>query len=401
MAKRIKWEEHPSITTVNGKPKLKVFEEYFVEEDLPKFKKLQKEDLPNDSKVAAGMENMDVEAATGIVPAWHAGEGVELRESDREAARSAKWTRNRYVALRMNLRGSGETKERGFMHGVKACAAWVAGIAKKATAPEPMSVEDVFMLAKSEEIEVTTEDLLRSRAIAAALVRRFEQTCQYGMARKVRDHLDVLSAKLALARRGMCRYITEDQAIEFMTGAERGVQVEFLRYYPEIIPTDVAAKIAECNLALLFDNYVVMYYSTDVKPVRLLEEEVDEQERHRRRDPIIFGTIRGSRDLYYVADWVYKDDDLTLETVEKAIGTIPTLKDERIADSQIKIGDLMHKITVDVEKAVAEARDTGHLIRLEETTARAMQLEAEAAVAGAMADRPPDREPEAGSENND
>lgn len=371
MAKRIKWESHPSVTLVNGKPRLKVFEEYFVEEDLPKFKRLlARPGGGDDSKAAEDVMSLE---SSAIVPGWHTGEGVALRETDLQAAKAAKWNRNRYVALKAGRMTSGEKGGNSpFMSAVRSTAAWLKRLVSRKEMP--ISVEDAFGLAKDREIVVTTEELLRSRAIAAALIRRFEETCQFAMAKKVRGHLDVLAAKLALAQRGMCRYLTEDQAIEFMTKAERGVQVEFLRYYPEVIPADVGAKIAECNLALLFDNYVVMYYSTKVDPVRLLEE-VDEHERHRRRDPILFGTLRGSRELYYVADWIYKDDDLTLETVEKAIGTIPTLEDERIEDSQFKLSELLHEVKESVDRELAEARDTGRLLNLEPDSATIVAAE--------------------------
>ena len=51
--KRMRWDKHPSVTVVNGKPMLKVFEEYFVEEDLPKFQKILQEDAEKNKKSAA------------------------------------------------------------------------------------------------------------------------------------------------------------------------------------------------------------------------------------------------------------------------------------------------------------------------------------------------------------
>ena len=365
--KRIRWDKHPSVMEVNGVPRLKIFEEYFVEEGLPKFQKL----IDEEKAKAAGASDKGVAdpidmSANGVAiqPGWLEGEGVAQRESDLQAAHGAKWGRNRYVRLRLDRSATDQTIPRGFMHAVKSALGWIRDKAK--TEPEAVSVEETFQLAKEDELYVTTEDLLRSRAIAVSLVKRFTDTCQFGMAKKVDDHLSVLAAKINLTEHGMCRYLTEEQAISFITQAEKGVQVEFLRYYPEVIPNDVAKKMAECNLAMLFDNYVVMYYSTSTKPARLLEEAIEEEERHRRRDPILFGTIRGDRNLYYVADWVYKDDDLTLATVEKAIGTLPTLKDERIADSQLKIEELIHDVWDDAEKAIAEAKETGHFITFPE-----------------------------------
>jgi len=365
--KRIRWEDHPSVTLVNGKPRLKVFEEYFVEEGLPKFQKLFEEERANKPAQHANMMNDPIvlDSSNSIRPAWLEGEGVQTRESDLQAAHGAKWARNTYMRLRLgnDPNSQSQTKRSRFKQAVRNAVEWVTG--KVAKEPEGVSVEETFRLAKEDELYITTEELLRSRAIAASLVRRFEKTCQYGMAKKVDDHLNVIAAKIALAQHDMCRYLTEEQAVEFITKAERGVQVEFLRYYPEIIPNEVAAKMSACNLAMLFDNYVVMYYSKDTKPVRLLEEEIDEEERHKRRDPILFGTIRGDRNLYFVADWVYKDDDLTLATVEKAIGTLPTLKDERIADSQYKIEELLHDVQDTVEREIAHAKDIGAFIELE------------------------------------
>lgn len=327
-----------------------VFEEYSVEESLPKFQKLLEEE-----KQTTDLNLMT--PATNIHTPTD-GAGVVLRKTDLEEAREAKWNRTRYVRLKAGTI-SGETRPRGFWAALK-------GLYSRATAGKTdagRSVEDTFRLVKEDELYMTTEELLRSRAIATALVERFESSCQYAMAQKVKDHLDVIAAKINLAQHDMCRYITEDQAIDFMIQAERGVQVEFLRYYPEVLPQDVADRIRQCNADMLFDNYVVMFYSKDAAPVRLLEEAIDEDERHRRNDPILFGTIRGSRDLYYIADWVYKDDDLTLETVEKALGTIPTLKDERISESQYRIEEALHELKDRADQAVAEALDRGELIR--------------------------------------
>ena len=41
MAKRERYTEHPSITVINSTPKLRVFEEFFVEENLPKWRKIK------------------------------------------------------------------------------------------------------------------------------------------------------------------------------------------------------------------------------------------------------------------------------------------------------------------------------------------------------------------------
>ena len=57
-----------------------------------------------------------------------------------------------------------------------------------------------------------------------------------------------------------------------------------------------------------------MHYDDNNNNVRLTESQ-----KKRARDPIVFGMIRGSRKLYYIADWVTKEDDLTLENFFKTL----------------------------------------------------------------------------------
>ena len=48
--------------------------------------------------------------------------------------------------------------------------------------------------------------------------------------------------------------------------------------------------------------------------------EEKEAEAKRRRDPIMFGLISGSKKLYYICDWVTPDDDITLDKVIEILG---------------------------------------------------------------------------------
>ena len=65
----------------------------------------------------------------------------------------------------------------------------------------------------------------------------------------------------------------------------------------------------------VFDNYVILYYD----PEGTVYKETAYEEA-KRRDPIIFGVIAGSKKLYYVADWVDEYCDLTLDAFVDALG---------------------------------------------------------------------------------
>ena len=89
----------------------------------------------------------------------------------------------------------------------------------------------------------------------------------------------------------------------------------YLKNFARPIPNDVIDKIAKMNELEVFDNYVVLYYDPDGT---VYKETAYEEAK--RRDPIIFGVIAGSKKLYYVADWIDEYCDLTLDAFVDALG---------------------------------------------------------------------------------
>lgn len=109
--------------------------------------------------------------------------------------------------------------------------------------------------------------------------------------------------------------ITEDQMVNFVTQCERGIKLSYLKNFNRPIPQSVIDKVAKLNNLEVFDNYVVLYYDPDGMIYK--ETALDQA---KRRDPIIFGVIAGSRKLYYVDDWVDEFCDLTLEAFVDSLG---------------------------------------------------------------------------------
>lgn len=107
---------------------------------------------------------------------------------------------------------------------------------------------------------------------------------------------------------GLYYAVTEEQIADFVKKTERGVELCYISNFGRPIPEDVNEKIAKVNDLEVFDNYVVMYYD----PKGEIKKET-QQEKHKRKDPILFGIIAGSKKLYYIADWVDDYCDLTLE----------------------------------------------------------------------------------------
>lgn len=113
-----------------------------------------------------------------------------------------------------------------------------------------------------------------------------------------------------------CYYaVTEELVAKFASQCEKGLKLSYIKNFSRPIPQDVIDKITKMNELEVFDNYVVLYYDPDGK---VYKETAYEEAK--RRDPIIFGVIAGSKKLYYVADWIDEYCDLTLDAFVDALG---------------------------------------------------------------------------------
>ena len=113
-----------------------------------------------------------------------------------------------------------------------------------------------------------------------------------------------------------CYYaVTEQQVARFASECEKGLKLSYLKNFSRPIPQEVIDKIAKMNELEVFDNYVILYYD----PEGTVYKETAYEEA-KRRDPIIFGVIAGSKKLYYVADWIHEYCDLTLDAFVDSLG---------------------------------------------------------------------------------
>ena len=93
MAKRERYTEHPSITVINSTPKLRVFEEFFVEENLPKWRKIKIRIDAEDKSIRDGKQYVAMDSN----PFDRLNGSISDRRSERELISGAKHERRSYV----------------------------------------------------------------------------------------------------------------------------------------------------------------------------------------------------------------------------------------------------------------------------------------------------------------
>lgn len=131
---------------------------------------------------------------------------------------------------------------------------------------------------------------------------------------------------------GFNKRISEKQLVDFVKKTEKGVSLCYVGNFGRPIPNDVIEKKVLADQLHVFDNYCILHYDPEKKSYKMTAEE-REKERIKKNDPILFGVLRGSRDLYYIADWVDDKCDLTLDKFIKTLDE----KEENFEIGKIKI----------------------------------------------------------------
>jgi len=188
---------------------------------------------------------------------------------------------------------------------------WVGLLADESR--RTMSVQQFFSSVKNsvKELEIVTE---RAKGYEQALVQA-KATGQTALYETLTKNLEVLRAEAQLVAMGYKKYITEETLVQFVKKCKKGLRLDWVENFGRTLPDDVLKKQKAAIERRIFDNYVVLHYD----PTKKAWAETQAQ-KARRKDPILFGVIRGSRKLYYIADWIDEYCDLTLDHIADLLG---------------------------------------------------------------------------------
>ena len=196
---------------------------------------------------------------------------------------------------------------------------FVKKLFKKMEAKPEISVIDFFTKVKLESKEGAEIYVDRVSKYLQAIHNAYT-VGQTALVEKLLSEMVANKYEALLASRGAYYAISEQRVVDFVNKTERGVELTYLKNFTRPIPQEVIDKVIEANKYEVFDNYVVMHY--DPKGEHRSETKKEEA---KRKDPIIFGVIAGSRKLYYITDWI---DEFCNLTLDKFVDTLGTTKEE-------------------------------------------------------------------------
>jgi len=147
---------------------------------------------------------------------------------------------------------------------------------------------------------------------------------QKALEEKVKDHIKLYYLETALLKSEFKKFITEEKIILFSKKCERGLRLDWIKNFTRVIPDDVLEQKLLADELNVFDNYVILHFDPKNENNHLTKKEIE-----KKKDPILFGVIRGSRKLYFIGDWIDEVCDLTWEKIAELLG-------DELVDFEIK-----------------------------------------------------------------
>lgn len=297
------YTQHPCIETTTGQPRLKIFQYFYKELTLPKYMKERSSSIDTDT--SSLLDSMSVNASTPF-------------QSSSDA-----WNNERYIV----------------------------SVTKSAKKKIFDKIVDLFIERQKDPVETTfdkiknakgalSDDMQAMIEVITKLANRAAKNGQTALVEELKKKLNAVACELTLVKNGYLEYVSEEKMIEFFLKCKKGVRIDFIRNYTGLIPFPVAEKKDKVDQLMVFDNYCIVHYDPNLEAFRVADLD---RAVIKKRDPILFGMIEGSRRLYYVADWVTDTDSLTLEQLNLVVDNA-TSRLKKFQDTMPTPEDIMHVI---------------------------------------------------------
>ena len=271
-----RWSDHPSVSIVNGEPRLRIFRSLRPDPTLPKYLV--------DGMVMTRKGGMTVEEYLKSPDGMSRYRREEYGMADNGSVTREKWTSR---VLR-----------------------WLSSLFERREIPPETFRKAHDMLARN----VISDDIEKAAAQLRSLIVKTRANGQMALASRLEDEHRAIIAETVLKKNAFHSYLTEKDAVELLQKSRTGIRIDFWNDYPDIVPESVLETKRKADALRVFDNWCVMHYDPEGSALRQMQDE------EWRRDPILFGLVVGSDRLYFVSDWTTGTDDLTVGKVCRMLG---------------------------------------------------------------------------------
>ncbi|MFA5696665.1 MAG: hypothetical protein WC917_04490 [Bacilli bacterium] len=137
---------------------------------------------------------------------------------------------------------------------------------------------------------------------------------------KILSELARETRESALYAKGIRHFVEREDILKVKNKIKDGhISDTRLEEFTKIIPKNVLKKKKE--LEGVFDGFIIYhYYNEEIEKKIAKKQKRSPDEQGKMRDPILFGYIKESDRLYFVADWEDEYCDLTFDEIIDVVG---------------------------------------------------------------------------------
>jgi len=155
------------------------------------------------------------------------------------------------------------------------------------------------------------------------LEKAFYQAMENGqnaLGEKIINILARETRESAIYAKGIRHFIERDDLTKHKRNIKGGhISDTLLKDFTRVIPKNVLAK--KEKVKDVFDDFVIYHYWNEEAEKKIeKKQEITPDEKAKLRDPVLFGIIKETNRLYFIADWEDEFCDLTFSEIIDAIG---------------------------------------------------------------------------------
>lgn len=218
---------------------------------------------------------------------------------------------DRFVIQRfVNSMDSSDGKKKDSGGIFKKISSWFSKKKKEAVS---ISIFDLF-----EEVKLVSgkgRDFVERIEEYVELIDKAKRLGQKAHEEVLADRLIIHIYESILSCSDLNRYIELTDLGKLQEKCTRLLDLDYIKNFNRVIPDSVAKKKLWADELDVFDNYVILHYDPSGEAVKETKEEIKA-----KKDPILFGIIKGSNRLYYIDSWIDDYCDLTWDVVLEKIG---------------------------------------------------------------------------------
>lgn len=201
----------------------------------------------------------------------------------------------------------------------------------------------------------TLQDIAIHYEIAITNATKAGQTA---LVDKLKLRLVSAKSEAQLVTLNLNKFLIEEQVVDFYkkTNKDKNLKLTWIKHFVKNIPTKVLDLKDNLDKQYVFDNYVILHYDPNNDATDLTTEEKVEEIR-RQKDPILFGMLKDSRRLYYIADWIDEYCNLTLDVVIETLGEKVNLINNDSVKTYIDRGERIDE-RIAIERPMAYSAST-------------------------------------------